>query len=319
MPVSLISTVKDAALEVGAFLDSLRAQTRPPDEVVIVDGGSTDGTLEILRAEDGITVLHEPGANISRGRNRAIAHARHDVIACTDADCVLHPEWLARLLAPIEAGADVAMGVTQPIAEGFLRACLACVNMPGPEELDEATFMPSSRSVAYRRSAIEAAGGYPEWLDVGEDMYVDHRFRELGLDMRLARDAVVGWRLRPDPVSTFRQYVRYARGDALAGMHPERHAIRFATYGGLLYAWGSRSRLLRLLTVAGGLAYVRTPLARAARRFPTARERALATLAIPAVMASLDAAKIAGYLAGLAGGSPGRGGAPAPEDGPAQP
>ncbi|HXF73010.1 MAG TPA: glycosyltransferase [Actinomycetota bacterium] len=299
MKVTLISTVKDAAEHVGPFLDSVRAQTRPPDEVVIVDGGSTDGTLEILRSEEGIVVLHEPGANISRGRNLAIARASHDVLACSDADCVLDPRWLEELLRPIEAGADVAMGVTEPIVEGFLQACLACVNLPGPEELDEATFMPSSRSVAYRRSAIEAAGGYPEWLDVGEDMFVDHRFRELGLDLRLARGAVARWRLRPDLRSTFRQYFRYAWGDAVAGMHPERHAIRLATYGGLLYAWGSRSRLLKLATVAGGLAYARAPLARAARRFPTAGERALAAIAIPALMAYLDLAKLAGYLAGL--------------------
>ncbi len=299
MKVTLISTVKDAAEHVGPFLDSVRAQTRPPDEVVIVDGGSTDGTLEILRSEDGVVVLHEPGANISRGRNLAIAHASHDVIACSDADCVLDPRWLEELLRPIEAGADVAMGVTEPIVEGFLQACLACVNLPGPEELDEATFMPSSRSVAYRRSAIEAVGGYPEWLDVGEDMFVDHRFRELGLDLRLARGAVARWRLRPDLASTFRQYFRYAWGDAVAGMHPERHAIRLATYGGLLYAWGSRSRLLKLATVAGGLAYARAPLRRALRRFPSARQRALAAAAVPALMAYLDLAKLAGYLAGL--------------------
>lgn len=299
MEVSLISTVKDAAEHVGPFLDSVRAQTRPPDEVVIVDGGSTDGTLEILRAEDGIVVLEEPGANISRGRNLAIARASHDVIACSDADCVLDPRWLEELLRPIEAGADVAMGVTEPIVEGFLQACVASLNLPDPSELDEARFMPSARSVAFRRSAIEAVGGYPEWLDVGEDMYVDHRWRELGLDLRLARGAVARWRLRPDLPATFRQYFRYAWGDAVAGMHPERHAIRFAAYGALLYAWGSRARWPKVLTVSAGLAYARAPLARALRRLRSPRERAAALVAVPALLAFVDAAKVAGYLAGL--------------------
>lgn len=299
MKVTLISTVKDAAEHVGAFLDSVRAQTRPPDEIVIVDGGSTDGTLEILRAEDGITVLHEPGANIARGRNLAIARASHDVIACSDADCVLDPRWLEEILRPIEAGADVAMGTYEPIVEGFLQACVASLNLPDPSELDEARFMPSSRSVAFRRSAIEAAGGYPEWLDVGEDMYVDHRWRALGLDMRLARGAVARWRLRPDLPSTFRQYFRYAWGDAVAGMHPERHAIRFAAYGGLLSAWGCRRRWPRAITVVAGLAYARTPLARALRRLRSPRERAVALVAVPALLAFVDLAKMAGYLAGL--------------------
>ena len=110
MKVSLIATVLDAEEHVGAFLASIAAQTRAPDEIVIVDGGSTDGTLAALRAADGVTVLEEPGATIARGRNLAIAHAAHDVIAVADADCAYGPGWLAALLAPLEAGADVAMG-----------------------------------------------------------------------------------------------------------------------------------------------------------------------------------------------------------------
>ncbi|GIU99269.1 MAG: hypothetical protein KatS3mg014_0885 [Actinomycetota bacterium] len=201
--VSLVTTVLDARERIEGFLASLAAQTRAPDEVIVVDGGSTDGTLEVLRRAEGIRLIVEPGASIARGRNVAIAAAAHDVIAVTDADCELEPAWLERLLVPIEEGADVAMGAYRPVAETFFHRCLAAVNLPDPAEWDEATFMPSSRSIAFRRSAIEAVGGYPEWLEIGEDMYVDHRFRELGLDMRLARDAVVRWHLRPDLRSTF--------------------------------------------------------------------------------------------------------------------
>src|SRR5207249_3569189 len=86
--VTLVSTVRDAAREIGEFLDSVAAQTRPPDEVVIADGGSTDGTAEILRAAGGIVLIEEPGANISQGRNLAVGAATHDVIAVSDADCI---------------------------------------------------------------------------------------------------------------------------------------------------------------------------------------------------------------------------------------
>jgi len=297
--VSLVTTVKDAGEHVGEFLASVAAQTRPADEVVVVDGGSTDGTLAALRGAEGITLIQEPGANIARGRNVGIAAATHDVIALSDADCVLEPDWLARLLEPIEAGAEVSMGFYLPIAESFFERCLAAVNLPDSDEIDEATFMPSARSVAFQRKAIEAAGGYPEWLDIGEDMYVNHRWRELGLDMRLAKDAVVRWRLRSTLAETWAQYFRYARGDAIAGMHPERHALRFGVYGGALFAWGSRSRLLRLLTVAGGVAYAARPLGRALSRLQDPAERAQALAVTPALMALLDAAKMAGYTAGL--------------------
>ncbi len=300
MRVSLVTTVKDAAAAIGPFLESLAAQTRTPDEVVVVDGGSTDGTAEALRAAEGLTLIEEPGANIARGRNLAIATATHDVIAVTDADCVLEPGWLEHLLVPVEDGADVSMGSFRPIVEGFLPACMAAVNLPDPGEMiHPARFLPSARSVAFRRAAIEAAGGYPEWLDIGEDMYVNHRWRALGLDLRLAPEAVVRWRLRSTLRETWTQYFRYARGDAIAGMFPERHALRFAVYGAALSAWGSRSRLARLATVVGGLAYGARPLLRAWRRLEDPAERAAAMLGVPALMAFVDLAKMAGYLTGL--------------------
>jgi glycosyltransferase involved in cell wall biosynthesis len=297
--VSLVTTVRDAAADVDAFLASVAGQTRPPDEVVVVDGGSTDGTADRLRAADGITLLEEPGANIARGRNAAIAAATHDVLAVTDGDCVLEPDWLERLLAPLEAGADVAMGFYAPIADGFLERCMATVNLPDAAEIDPAAFMPSSRSVAFRRTAIEAAGGYPEWLDIGEDMYVDHRWRELGLDLRFVPGAVVHWRLRSSLRDTWVQYFRYARGDAIAGMHPERHAVRFGAYGIGLYALGTRGAVRKLAVLAGGAAYAGRPLRRVSARFDTVGERAAALAAVPALMAFVDLAKMAGYLAGL--------------------
>jgi glycosyltransferase involved in cell wall biosynthesis len=297
--VSLVTTVRNAGDRVEAFLESVAWQTRPPDEVVVVDGGSTDGTLDILRSAEGITLIEEPGANIARGRNVAIAAATHEVIAVSDADCVLERDWLERLLEPLEAGADVAMGAYRPLADSFLQRCMACVNLPSPEELDEATFMPSGRSIAYTREAYERVGGYPEWLDIGEDMYVNHRFRELGLDLRLARDAIVNWPLRDSLADTWRQYFRYARGDAIAGMHPDRHALRFGVYAGALYAWSTRGALRKLATLAGAAAYARAPLARVIARFEEPTERTRAMVAVPALMAFVDAAKMAGYLAGL--------------------
>ena len=248
MKVTLISTVKDCADGVDAFLASLAAQTRAPDEVVIVDGGSTDGTAERFAADDTVTLIVEPGANIARGRNVALAAATHDVIAVTDADCILEPTWLAEIVAPIEAGADVSMGFYEAQVDGFLQACMASVNLPlDASEVDPATFNPSARSVAYRRDAIETVGGYPEWLAIGEDMWVDLRWRERALDMRFAPDAVVRWRPRPSLAETWQQYFRYARGDAQAGMHPDRHAVRFATYGGLVLALASKRTWPKLL------------------------------------------------------------------------
>jgi glycosyltransferase involved in cell wall biosynthesis len=297
--VSLVATVKDAHPAVERWLASVRRQSRPPDEVVVVDGGSTDATVRSLRAVPGVTVLEAPGSNIATGRNLAVRAAAHDVVAVSDGDCELADDWLERLLRPIEAGADVAAGFYRPLARGAWQV-FATSHIPDAEEVGQG-WMPSSRSLAFRRAAFEAAGGYPEWLAIGEDMYLNHRWRDLGARIEPAVDAVVWWPPRPSVAATWRQYVRYAEGDAVAGMYPERHAARFAAYGLLLgAALARRRRLLALLAAAGAL-YVRRPVGRARRRLPPGSPARLAALAgVPAAMAFLDAAKMAGYLRGLA-------------------
>jgi glycosyltransferase involved in cell wall biosynthesis len=298
--VSLVATVKDAGPFIRAFLDSIEAQTRLPDEVVIVDGGSSDGTVGTLRTASSLTLIEEPGVNIARGRNLAVRAASHDVVAVSDADCVLAPDWLERILEPLERGADVSMGLYRPLTRTLFEACAAAISIKERSEIDPKTFMPSSRSVAFRREAFEAGGGYPEWLDLGEDMYLDHRWRDLGLRMDLSPGAVVFRRPRSSLSAYWRQFAGYAEADAQAGMHARRHAIRFGVYAGLAAALVSRRRLPLTLAGLAGVAYVSRPVRRALRLVPPRRsDRAAAILGTPALVAVTDLAKMAGYLRGL--------------------
>ena len=100
MHVSLIFTVLNEAHSIQGLLDSIAAQTVQPDEVVACDGGSTDDTVSLLRSEMRFPtrIIVEPGANISRGRNVAIAAAQGKIVACTDAGVRLDERWLEKLL-----------------------------------------------------------------------------------------------------------------------------------------------------------------------------------------------------------------------------
>jgi glycosyltransferase involved in cell wall biosynthesis len=104
MKVSIVATVKNEGEALRPLLDSILDQTRPPDEVVICDGGSVDATPAILDEYTRrlpLRVIVAPGSNISQGRNRAIAAATGDIIAATDAGVVLSPTWLEELHRPV--------------------------------------------------------------------------------------------------------------------------------------------------------------------------------------------------------------------------
>jgi glycosyltransferase involved in cell wall biosynthesis len=292
--VSLVATVKDAGEALEPFLESVRAQTRAPDEVVVVDGGSTDGTWERLETAEGLTAIREPGANIARGRNVAVRAAAHDVIAVTDADCLLEPDWLERLLEPFDRGAAVVAGAYAPIALRTWQFA-ASAHVPDPDELRPG-WMPSSRSMAFRREAFEIEGGYPEWLDIGEDMFLNHRWLERGTRVELAPDAVVRWRVRPSLAATWLQYAKYAEGDAAGGMYPERHLTRFAVYGLAFAAFPRRRRWPAAIAAAALLRSAR-PMARAWRR-SEGPDRWKAVALVPAFLAFTDLAKMWGYAKG---------------------
>lgn len=306
--VSVVVTVRDEGSSIATLLASLAAQTHPPTEIVIVDGGSTDATLAILeqwRERLPLQVLIRPGANISVGRNSGIAAARGTIVAVTDAGVRLAPDWLAALLAPFDAMAETAVvgGFFTPDSQTPFERALGATVLPTLEDIDPETFLPSSRSLAFRRAAWVAAGGYPEWLDYCEDLIFDLKLRETSGPFAFAPDALAFFRPRPNLRAFWQQYFRYARGDGKAGLFARRHAIRYATYLGLgaflLRGW--RHALLWPLALCAGAAYVRRPYARLVPWLAplTLNERAQTILLVPVIRLVGDLAKCAGYPVGL--------------------
>src|SRR5262245_33240595 len=103
--VSLACTVRDEADNIAALLDSMLAQTRPADQIVVNDCGSRDATAAIVEryiAAGHPILLVRGGHNIPTGRNNAIRHARGPFIACTDAGLTLDRRWLERIAAPLD-------------------------------------------------------------------------------------------------------------------------------------------------------------------------------------------------------------------------
>jgi len=311
--VSVIATVYNEGPAIDRLLDSLASQTRRPDEVIIVDGGSRDDTLvRLRRAEESgrlpLRVLERPGANISAGRNAAVAAARGPLIAGTDAGVRLDPGWLAALLEPFARPdpPDVVSGFFVADAHSTFEVALAATTLPALRDVRPAAFLPSSRSVAYRKAAWEAVGGYPEWLDYCEDLIFDLRLRQEGFRFAFAPAAVVAFRPRPNLGAFFRQYYRYARGDGKADLWRRRHVVRYATYlaavPGLLALALRFSPWWALGYLLGGAAMWATPYRRLVDLWgalaPAERLQAIAW--VPIIRFTGDLAKMLGYPAGWA-------------------
>lgn len=316
MKVSVIVTVLNEREAIERLLQSLEAQTRPPDEVVIADGGSTDGTIAILSAWASagrlpLRILEKPGANISEGRNAAIGAATGDVIATTDAGVRLEQDWLEKLVAPFE-GQDpehvvsVVSGWFVADAQTLFETVMGATVLPHVREIEPETFLPSSRSVAFRKAAWEASDGYPEWLDYCEDLIFDFRLRDLYGSFSFAPEAAVHFRPRGSLRAFFKQYYLYARGDGKADLWRSRHAIRYLTYlfaAPLLLTLALvHSPWWWLALLVGVAAYTATPYR---RLWPMLApygflDRLKAVFLVPVIRVVGDVAKMIGYPAGLA-------------------
>jgi len=317
MTISLIVTVYNEGSAIRRLLDSIVEQTILPDEVVICDGGSTDDTvaqIETYADRLPLKVIVEPGANISRGRNVAIAAAAGPILALTDAGVRLEKNWLQDITQPLrhDPNVYVVSGFFVPDPESSFEVAMGATVLPTVDEVDPATFLPSSRSLAIRKSAWEKVGGYPEWLDYCEDLVFDLDLRDEYRTFGWAPSALAHFQPRSSLTAFFRQYYRYSRGDGKADLWRKRHAIRYGVYllvAPLLLILGKMvSPLFWFLGLFGFAAYCSTPYRRlllawrrprSTGRMLTLTEKLYTILLVPIIRVVGDMAKMVGYPAGV--------------------
>lgn len=306
---SLVLTVLNEAQGLPIFLESLSAQTVLPSQIVVVDGGSKDSTVQLLQAWAApagceMTVIERQGASISEGRNIAVAQTSNERILVTDGGTTLHSEWVERMFAAFDApeAPHVVGGFFEPVGETFLERTIAFAVTPQLKEIDPTTFLPSSRSLGFVREAWDRVGGYPEWLDYCEDLIFDIRMKDLGFRFTFVPEAIVTWSARSSLKSFMKQYFRYARGDGKANLWWKRHVARYLAYivGLALLVASFFAPWVAIALLAGFAIYVGKFWARVwnrRSRFGSGVMRAL--LMVPVIVIAGDLAKMAGYPVGL--------------------
>lgn len=223
MKSALIATLFNEADSVIQWWECIFAQTRVPDEIAIVDGGSTDGTwekLQELQSRSPVPIqLEQHRCNIAEGRNRAIRMTSATIIASSDGGSFPDPSWFEELTRPLleDPTVDIVGGKSEATLETefqkFLRFFEPAFDTP---QAENAAYS-SSRNIAFRREVWAAVGGYPEWLTLAaEDALFNYQIHYLGRKFIANPKAVVRWSERPDAEAYFRLLYRngYGAGEA---------------------------------------------------------------------------------------------------------
>jgi glycosyltransferase involved in cell wall biosynthesis len=228
--ISLVIPVRDEAATISDLLTSIRAQTLQASEIVFIDGGSVDSTLEVLRGaaqkDSSLRLIEAQNATPGRGRNIGIEAASYDWIALTDAGIWLEPTWMERLAAEVvrDPSANLVFGAYEAQTGTFFQQCAAAAYVGSKQQRPGGLMRgPFIASCLLHRNVWRAVGGFPD-LRAAEDLVFIERCQQVARIV-WAPQAVVRWQLQPTLRATFRRFALYSYHNVLAGRQ------RFWHYG----------------------------------------------------------------------------------------
>lgn len=278
--VSIIIPVRNEAAHLPVAFDAIAAQTYPAHQIqiIVVDGGSNDGTLELVRqrmaTDPRIRLLGGPGVNTPLAMELGSRAAHGDLIAKVDGHGWINEEFLAAAVSEMQADPTLGCvgGLIRPVAMTVVEQAIALARFSrlgvggGVYTLSErAQEAETVQCGVYRREALADAGGFDPGMPFGEDEELNFRVRQKGWRIRLNPAMSFSYRVRPSIRSLFRQYARYGRARvAVIRKHPSffraKHAAPAALVvglaGGLLVAPFSGLRWLTALVWGGYFAFV---------------------------------------------------------------
>jgi glycosyltransferase involved in cell wall biosynthesis len=175
--VSVVIPAYNEENYLGACLEAVLAQSVSSSlyEVVVVDNASTDRTARLARRR-GVRVVHEAHKGYVHALRRGIASSTGELFAFTDADCLVPPDWIARLVADFAAappqvvavGGRLAFYDLDPLLERVTRFILARAGtLPGG-------------NMAIRREALERMGGIDPRINLSLDYWITLRLKQVG-------------------------------------------------------------------------------------------------------------------------------------------
>lgn len=268
MKISFVTTVLNEEETIRRFLDSIIRQTKKTDEVIVVDGGSTDKTLSVIsnyRKQHSIVILgtssvlqnedsriskneRDPGqarmtlrdckikvlrkkGNRAVGRNYGIKRAKNEIILLSDAGCTLDKNWVKRIIQPFtDKTVDVVAGYYAATPKTLFEKCLIPYVFVMPDKVNPKTFLPASRSMAFRKEIWKKVGGFPQEFSHNEDYVFANRLKKMNATIVFKEDAIVYWQPRTNLKQAFIMFFRFALGDAEAKIYRPKVILTILRY-----------------------------------------------------------------------------------------
>ncbi|MCL5070808.1 MAG: glycosyltransferase, partial [Actinobacteria bacterium] len=271
LKTSLVATVLNEEKTIKDFIESIINQSVLPSEVIIVDGGSSDSTVESIKKQvSGIKqeqlkrvkfkVFTKKG-NRSVGRNEGIKQASSETILLTDSGCILDKDWIKNIIKPFkDKNTDVVAGYYKGEFPNIFQKSLIPYVLVMPDRVNEKEFLPATRSMAFKKNIWIKAGGFDEKLSHNEDYAFANKLNEIGAKIVFSKNAVVKWIPRKNLKQAFIMFFRFALGDIQANLLRDKVVYLFLRYIFAAYllalAVVMKSVLLNLLIILAFFGYI---------------------------------------------------------------
>lgn len=243
--------VRNEEESVDATMNAIFSSTRLPDEIIIADGMSDDGTVARFMAYRGrgidIRIVPNPAIYSGGGRNAGVRESSGDLVILADCGNPVAANWIEEMARPFEEQqeVDIVCGVFEPLVSGDFEHCLAAIqyshNYLLADYSDEQrnaliprVLLPGGGTIAMTRATFDAVGGYPEWLHRAQDKVFSRKAYALGMRVVVNWHARIVHHMRSTPAEVFRLTFEYGRGNGRSRF-VNRHFFKLAGfYGSLL-------------------------------------------------------------------------------------
>ncbi len=246
IPATLVAVVRDEEDNILYLLEAIKRQTFIPKEIIIVDGGSIDRTVDIIedfkRKNKDLNIkvikLNRNESTIPKARNIGIREAKYDIIIGGDAGIEIPgDDWIENLYKTLDENTDFVAGTYdvkgrdsyQEAINDVYKYFLSSYIDSG----DEKNFHPSNRSLLFRKKIWESLGGYKEDISRGEDTWFSIEAKRKGFKMKIAKNAKVYWFGRKSLKQSFKLDSEEARSDIRLGN--DKNLSRYKKYYFELY------------------------------------------------------------------------------------